>query len=229
MHFQSSERPDEDTHFTRAGGDFVATRMASNDPLDDVFGSGPASPAAEHEPSVSHPSDMHRLRTEHTTAGYREGVTAAKETSIQAGFDEGFSLGATIGLKAGQLLGTIEGIAEAVRADTGKDAAKTEALLSDAREDLSKPSIFSPDYWSSDGNWKFDVPAEGGQEEVVFSDVASAHPLVRKWTEIVHEQVQAWKIDVLILDDDNSPRLEAVSDEHGVTSQAASVRQPLEW
>src|ERR1700761_2373964 len=81
------------------------------DPLDDVFGSAPASPtlAAQRNddnttvqsPSTraAHPSDVPRLRSTHVTNGYREGIAASKEQHIQAGFDEGYSLGAEVALK----------------------------------------------------------------------------------------------------------------------------------
>lgn len=196
------------------------------DPLDDVFGSdgGDDSPVFEdgdedHSSQIrmirdanpaaqNHPSDIHRLRQEHTTAGYREGITVAKGTSIQAGFDEGFGLGATIGLRVGHLLGVLEGIAAALSRDPSLAPAHAEAvaLLADARGELGVQAVFSPEYWDSDGTWKYEVSEQGGQadsaeEEVVFSHVAEAHPLVRKWTSAVEAQMQRWglKEDVPLL------------------------------
>lgn len=189
------------------------------DPLDDVFGSDGddddapvfegddegahshvrisrgANPAAQN-----HPSDIHRLRQEHTTAGYREGITVAKGNSIQAGFDEGFGLGATIGLKIGYLLGVLEGVAAALSRDPSLAAAHAEAvkLLAEARGDLGVQAVFSPEYWASDGTWKYEVGSPGGQagdDEVVFSHVADAHPLVRKWTATVEAQMRRWGLE----------------------------------
>ncbi|KKY31250.1 putative abc1 domain containing protein [Diaporthe ampelina] len=190
------------------------------DPLDDVFGSdgdsdtavfegeddeaavshiriarGTAGPAAQ-----SHPSDMHRLRQEHTTAGYREGITVAKGASIQAGFDEGFGLGATIGLKVGYLLGVLEGVAAALSRDPSHASAHAEAArqLAEARGELGAQAVFSPEYWDSDGTWKYEVGGQGGQaddDEVVFSHVAEAHPLVRKWTSAVEAQMRKWGLE----------------------------------
>ncbi|KAG5999876.1 hypothetical protein E4U21_006167, partial [Claviceps maximensis] len=80
-------------------------QLPPSNQLDDVFGSAPASPDQTDVRDHSHPSDIPRLQTEHATAGYREGITAAKESSIQPGFDEGFSLGAALGSHAGRLLG----------------------------------------------------------------------------------------------------------------------------
>src|SRR6187431_1331366 len=97
-----------------------------SDLLDDVWGDELAS--EDHERVLTpygahaHPSDMHRLQREHSTAGYREGITVAKAQSIQEGFDEGFGLGATVGARAGQLLGLLEGVANALHLAEYKDA-----------------------------------------------------------------------------------------------------------
>ncbi|KAI3401194.1 hypothetical protein diail_11899 [Diaporthe ilicicola] len=202
------------------------TAAPRTDPLDDVFGSdgddeggapvffeGDDAEASHirivaRETSAAHsnqhPSDIHRLRQEHTTAGYREGITVAKATSIQAGFDEGFGLGATIGLKVGHLLGVLEGIAAALRKAGGPSpvAAHAEAskLLSEAQRELGVQAVFSPEYWDTDGTWKYEVGAggrdgDGQADEVVFSHVAEAHPLVRKWTAVVEAQMQRWGLE----------------------------------
>jgi hypothetical protein len=178
------------------------TAARTDDPLDDVFGSDGEDGAPPGEAQRNHPSDMYRLRQEHTTAGYREGITAAKGTSMQAGFDEGFGLGATIGLKAGYLVGVLEGIAEALSRDSSLEAERAEAgrLLAEAKAELGARAVFSPEYWDSDGTWKYEVGSPGAQaeeaeaeeEDVVFSHVAEAHPLVRKWTLAVGAQMRRW-------------------------------------
>ncbi|KAK7716642.1 Essential protein Yae1, N terminal [Diaporthe eres] len=211
------------------------------DPLDDVFGSDGdddapviegddeaahphirisrgANPAAQN-----HPSDIHRLRQEHTTAGYREGITVAKGTSIQAGFDEGFGLGATIGLKVGYLLGVLEGVAAALSRDPSLAASHAEAvkLLAEARGELGLRAVFSPEYWDSDGTWKYEVGPRGGQaddEEVVFSHVADAHPLVRKWTATVEAQMRSWGLE------DQVPLLQRRDEEDTAAEPVARVK-----
>jgi len=60
--------------------------------LDDVWGSGPSSANSEIFPSdanhIRHePSDIPRLRSEHSTSGYRDGLSTAKNATIQEGFD----------------------------------------------------------------------------------------------------------------------------------------------
>ena len=56
------------------------------------------------------------MRSTHSTAGYREGLAAAKTAALQAGFDEGFALGAVIGGKVGELAGVLEGVCRALGA-----------------------------------------------------------------------------------------------------------------
>lgn len=172
-----------------------------NDALDDVWGeSAPSSPSvlpSHHTPS-HHPSDIPRLQQEHATAGYRDGITAAKAASAQAGFDEGFGLGAVIGARAGRVLGLIEGLAGAVPSDDG-----LRKLLEDAKRELGVVSIFGPEYWDGEGVWRYEVaPAGGGakaEEEIVFADVAGAHPLVRKWEGVLGVEAKRWGIDLEVL------------------------------
>ncbi|PNY28960.1 Uncharacterized protein YAE1 [Tolypocladium capitatum] len=229
MHFQPIEPSAEDAYLSQAEGGGAeppeAEPTTALDPLDDVFGS----PAGHQDAQdAAHPSDMRRLQSEHATAGYREGITAAKDSSMQAGFDEGFGLGATIGLRAGQLLGTLEGISDAVKGQTSAAALAAEKLLTEAREELSTGRIFSPEYWAPDGTWTFEVEAAEG-EDVLFLDVANAHPLMRKWNHIVDEHANRWKIDRSILDDEAGPRLDAMADEPLVSSAPPAAKKPLDW
>ncbi|KAK0763776.1 hypothetical protein N5P37_003163 [Trichoderma harzianum] len=262
MHFRPVEQSMDDEYLAQGGGGDSVQRAALEDgsgsggvyfSLDDVFGPESESGLGSGEDPTAlltslggpenphHPSDMRRLETEHTTAGYREGISAAKERTIQAGFDEGFSLGATIGLAAGQLLGTLEGIEEALRklnsaaGNEDGEAADASKLLAEAREELSVVKIFSSDYWAPDGNWIYDVEEANEADEVLFPDVAKAHPLIRKWTDIVDERVKLWKIDRSLLDgEDGDGRTEAaVDDATGsagtITLPPATSRQRLEW
>ncbi|KAK7739853.1 Essential protein Yae1, N terminal [Cytospora paraplurivora] len=250
-----------------------ATAIPRADLLDDVFGSDGEdhdSPAFleggevdhhhhhddhdddDHESQIrsmrGHPSDVHRLRQEHKTAGYREGITVAKATSIQAGFDEGFGLGATIGLRAGYLLGVLEGVAAATatlavplpgrssRAGSGAGAAPdrekaarggadgpaaaaAKQLLSDAKAELDLKSVFSPEYWSPDGTWRYEVVGGDG-DEVLFSHVAEAHPLVRKWVSVVEGAMRRWGLE------EQLPLLQRRDEEEGGEEGEAVARVP---
>lgn len=102
--------------------------------LDDVFGasepSSPTQPAASTNLSAveagavtdlatnpqKETADIARLRSIHSTTGYRDGLAVARENGLQPGFDEGYSLGAALGLKAGLVVGTFESLQNAVKA-----------------------------------------------------------------------------------------------------------------
>ncbi|KAK5663790.1 hypothetical protein OQA88_4222 [Cercophora sp. LCS_1] len=136
--------------------------------MDDIWDNG--------HTELNEPSDLPRLQQAHSTAGYRDGITAAKASTVQAGFDEGYGLGATIGLRAGELLGLLEGIASALPGDE-----RLKLLVDDARGELAVQSIFGKEYWEGDGTWRYELP-EG---EETFGDVAGGHPLIKKWGRVV--------------------------------------------
>lgn len=174
------------------------------DPLDDVFGVEPPTMDSDRDfmahldreiPENSpeaHPSDMYRLQQEHTTAGYRDGITFAKASSVQSGFDEGFGLGASIGLKVGRLLGILEGIANALPTSLPLEKEELSNLLADARKDLDLRVVLGESYWNNDGTWKYHVPGELENGDVLFSHVAQAHPLVKQWTALVEIQMRKY-------------------------------------
>lgn len=180
---------------------------ASPDPLGDVFGGDDERDELVVDQQLqSHPSDMRRLQAEHSTAGYRDGVTAAKAASVQAGFDEGFGLGAALGLRAGELLGVLEGLVAATSSPgSGGDnshAARLGGLLDVARDELSPRAIFGSTYWAPDGTWIYPVATvaagndgDENPEDVLFRDVVEAHPLVSRWRAVVQEEMERWGID----------------------------------
>lgn len=208
-------------HATNTGGmsprspspsDTTHTTLPHVDPLDDVFGADDTpifeqdfdddadAHNASHRHNLilgQHPSDIHRLQQEHTTAGYRDGIATAKAGSVQTGFDEGFGLGGTIGLKVGRILGLLEGIVGALGADKSATVELEAAsrLLSDAKTELELQSVFSEKYWNADGTWKYDVDEGGDEGAVLFSHVADAHPLVQKWTAAVDAQMSKWGLE----------------------------------
>lgn len=265
MHFLPVDHSTDDGYLAHGGArgaerteDTAEVALAAAyDPLDDVFGSTDDMTAADtfldrqDSASHAHPSDMRRLETEYTTAGYREGVSVSKEKTVQVGFDEGFSLGATIGLSAGLLLGALEGIVDAIKSQGGGDDGRViqaRELLTEAQGELSATKIFSPDYWEADGNWRFDVKTatetmagkkdtdDGGEKEneemVLFSHVAKCHPLIHKWTGIIDEQMQYWKIDRSVVDGNDELRTTkdvVVVDEPVASHSAPASKKPLDW
>ncbi|OAA62044.1 Essential protein Yae1 [Niveomyces insectorum RCEF 264] len=215
------------------------------DLFDDVFGAaGPAdttrspgaaaataAPAATAEAAEAaeaaaaaavHPSDMHRLHTDHATAGYRDGLTSAKAASVQAGFDEGYALGAALGSVAGHLVGLLEAVVAAAYEDRGGDPdGELVALLARARQQLAVTFMFAPAYFAPDGTWLYNVPGGKTGTELTQSagsvepteakapgdnhsdhtiyDVARAHPLVRSWHDLLAARLPAlgvrWGVD----------------------------------
>lgn len=196
--------------------------------FDDIFGSAPSSPSLLPSTAQGNaePSDIPRLRSVHSTAGYRDGLTVSKGTTIQEGFDEGFGLGAAMGLRVGVILGTLEGIWSAVAkaekaAAPGKNAAteaqeetgpgdKTQSeaerlggLVIKAREALRTESVFGTEYWAADGIWKYDVKeGDGG-----WNDVVDAHPLIEAWRATLETEVDLAKLDTGVLERADVKRL----------------------
>ncbi|KAL1859145.1 Essential protein Yae1, N terminal [Paecilomyces lecythidis] len=100
-------------------GTATQEHIAPDNSLDDIFGSSP--PIESHaystraqnnatESTAAEPSDLPSLRRQHVTAGYRDGVSAAKGQFVQDGFDAGFPVGAQFGMRAGTVLGILEGV-----------------------------------------------------------------------------------------------------------------------
>jgi hypothetical protein len=58
--------------------------------------------------------DAYRMRREHITAGYRDGVSDGREALAQSGFDEAFPLGSHIGVRAGEIRGLINALCDAI-------------------------------------------------------------------------------------------------------------------
>ncbi|PKS09476.1 hypothetical protein jhhlp_004092 [Lomentospora prolificans] len=232
-------------------GDYQpAHRSNAETVLDDVFGANDSGPSGGVELSNgnSFPSDMPRLEREHATAGYRDGITAAKALSVQAGFDEGFSLGASIGTRVGQVLGLLDGIAESVcqhllptssgvgeaAADTdGDERASIGRLAQTARDELKADAVFGAEYWFPDGTWKFNVAQEGDGADITFEDVANAHPLIRKWAALAEDEARRWKIDMNIWAASTEPAIEEPRLKEDVLSMSKPVTESknsrLDW
>lgn len=253
MHLPPPE-PRADEFYVQMGSPAAQDPAPSyQDPFDDVFGSDSEAPfgAGSHEHSHANdtlPPDIRRLQVTHSTEGYREGITVGKAQSIQAGFDEGYNLGANVGLKAGQLLGLLEGIAAALghalaqrsssahrdhtaaSASASASASATHAsrLLTTARHELRTESIFDEAYWAPDGSWKYDVTGASDDSEILFEDVANAHPLISKWTQIVNGEVQKWSLnlDLPALTSKGSPNEEVAPKTVKIEQQS---RQAMEW
>ena len=50
--------------------------------------------------------------------------------------------------------------------------------------------MYAAEYWAGDGTWRWEVDVEDDGREVVFKDVAAAHPLIRKWLAVASEEAE---------------------------------------
>ncbi|TGO41696.1 hypothetical protein BHYA_0017g00050 [Botrytis hyacinthi] len=209
-----------DTEFPLSSGTFIMSPSeptTHNDDFDDVFGSEPGSPTFDGRDmrdgdmfgvGNTEISDIPRLKEKHETEGYRDGVTKGKSESVQKGFDEGYGLGAVLGLRIGKIIGILEGIFGAVSvtasksedAEWGKEKSRLEELSNNAKSELKTEKVFAREWWGEDGIWKFEVPGEKEGKDVVFPDVAAAHPLLKKWEGIVQEEIQKWSLDMDLME-----------------------------
>lgn len=79
---------------------------------------------------------------------------------------------------------------------------KAARLLKDARRELQTTSVFSQRFFAEDGIWKYEFPSQPGQstDDITFQEVAAAHPLVKRWSNIVESLARDWKIDLSVFD-----------------------------
>lgn len=161
----------------------------NNNSLSDIFSdSPPSSPSQE-----TNLSDIPRLRSTHSTAGYRAGISASKELSLQPGFDEGYSLGAVFGLRVGYILGALEGLYCAY-VDGCEERKRLRGLVREAREQLAIEKLFGKEWWGPDGLWTYE--AVGVDKEVTFPEVVEWHPLVKRWAETVRVEVESAGLEI---------------------------------
>ncbi|KAI0401542.1 hypothetical protein F4802DRAFT_579540 [Xylaria palmicola] len=208
---------------------------AYDDHADDVFGAGSDAPHGSAD-SVDMLLDTRRLRAQHNTVGYREGITAGKAGSIQAGFDQGFALGAHVGARAGRVLGLLEGI-DAALADAGpadeRERLRAGDLLSRAAAELTPAGLFTAKFWAADGTWTYPVAPSRPGGEVVYPDVADQHPLILKWARIARDEAARWHVDQelsILEDDDDEPSARGDSAAPDAVSKPdITSRDAIEW
>lgn len=172
--------------------------LPSTNTLDDIFSDSPPG-----SPWRANPSDIPHLRGTHSTAGYRDAISASKTVFLQPGFDEGYSLGATFGLQVGYLLGVLEGLLAAMERDSavdgsskfqmendtekGREKRRVKEVLERAKQELTLGRVFGREYWS-DGVWKYKI--KGEDDEVTFQEVVENHPAIKNWSEVVEREIR---------------------------------------
>ncbi|KAG7098383.1 hypothetical protein E1B28_000341 [Marasmius oreades] len=84
-------------------------------------------------PDSTRDAEWTKMSSEFTNAGYREGITAGKESTLQEGFDSGFAqVGAPIGREIGLLRGVASGLVSYL--STSKGLSDQDIQLVEARE-----------------------------------------------------------------------------------------------
>ncbi|KAL9036978.1 MAG: hypothetical protein Q9180_003988 [Flavoplaca navasiana] len=179
-----------------------------NNNLSDVFSdSPPTSPSTTTNTHPTDPSDIPRLRAIHSTEGYREGISCAKQQAAQPGFDEAYPLGAILGLRVGYILGVLEGLHNAggIKREqkssekgvgvTREDGQRFEDMLVQARKELKIEKLCGQEYWKSDGIWAYEVHGKAGDQNITFWDVVDQHPVVKKWLGKVRDEARKLGIE----------------------------------
>lgn len=113
---------------------------------DDVWGSDD-----EHQLTTAD------LKRNHIKQGYLDGLSNAKESSLQQGFDDGFPKGASLGILVGTILSTVRSY--------------DERLFDECKEELNITKVLKKEY--------FDENLDLSNKE--------NHAVLRKWQNIVKE------------------------------------------
>ncbi len=94
-------------------------------------------------------SEISALRRVHAKKGYLDGLSTAKEDSLQEGFDKGYPLGASIGIDVGKVISKLQFISTMNEIDPKlKDQAKT--YLESAKEELLIQKVLNRRYFDGD-------------------------------------------------------------------------------
>ncbi|OAL05871.1 hypothetical protein IQ06DRAFT_289944 [Phaeosphaeriaceae sp. SRC1lsM3a] len=189
------------------------------DPLDDIYGSAPTSPAlAGADPlSLDHPreraheilSDLPSRQRALDTDAYREGLANSKGQYVQEGFDEGYSLGANLGMRVGYILGVLQGFVAAWKGQNDDLHRESLKAYEAAHNELAIQELLGQQWVDEDGIWNWDV--QGIEEEPTFREVADQHPAVYKWTTTIEDMARRWNVD-----------LRAVEKIHGASEETES-------
>lgn len=140
--------------------------MSTEDLLDDVWGSDSES----QQNQISY--DTRKLRENHNKRGFLDGVTHAKETNLQKGFDEGFPTGASLGFEVGKLVGLLQFLAL-------KFGDKDESLSNcykSIQDELRINKVLTKSQFDPDLQLK------------------GEHPLLSKWKPIVKSQCDKYSV-----------------------------------
>jgi hypothetical protein len=146
--------------------------------LDDIYGSAPSSPSGAADEMLS---DLPSRQRAHDADAYREGLSGAKGTYVQQGFDEGYALGASLGARAGYVMGVLRGFVDAWRGRDAQAHGEAVEVLERARAELAIGELLGEKWVDGEGVWKWrgrGIGARGG-------GTASCHEGVGRESEAV--------------------------------------------
>jgi hypothetical protein len=158
--------------------------------LDDIYGSAPSSPSGAADEMLS---DLPSRQRAHDADAYREGLSGAKGTYVQQGFDEGYALGASLGARAGYVMGVLRGFVDAWRGQDAQAHSEAVEVLERARAELAIGELLGEKWVDGEGVWKWEVEGEG---EASVREVAAQHPVMKAWDERVRELAERWGVDL---------------------------------
>jgi hypothetical protein len=88
-------------------------------------------------------SELPAMQRQHTTAGYREGLSASKAKSMQGGFDQGYPIGFELGLRVGKIFGVLEGFLTAFAKDKMGPPTGLVELYESAKQELASTQLLN--------------------------------------------------------------------------------------
>lgn len=130
-----------DTPGCKQQADDEQTTMTTEEPIDDIWGGD-----SDDEPCAS--ADIAKLRRIHNKQGYLDGISRAKESTLQSGFDSGYPEGAQLAIEVGKILGGLQLLASLPAQDPRSEAARQ--LLSRAKVELHISRVLSWRYFNED-------------------------------------------------------------------------------
>ncbi|KAI5986230.1 hypothetical protein EDD15DRAFT_2175125 [Pisolithus albus] len=174
----------------------------------------------DEDPHYAHQASWQNISTQFTNSGYRQGIIAGKEASLQEGFDVGF---ADVGTPVGRELGALRGIASALvsflssikttPADLDEARAIATSLSRIRFTDIAPPDIeaeqHAREHLQNDDPGLVQSDALSQRREMEILEDMLSHMSARSGT----EQVRPTREDVVIL----KGRLHALSERLGLS------------
>ncbi|KAH3664289.1 hypothetical protein OGAPHI_004641 [Ogataea philodendri] len=118
----------------------------------------------ENEPKHA---DLLSLKRKHAKQGYLDGISKAKEESLQQGFDDGYPIGARIGALVGEILASLKLLLDSSMISVND--------YDTALKELNITKVLQPEFFDS----KLNIAGE------------RTHPAIQKWTAFYESKLDA--------------------------------------